>query len=70
MNRGFNRPGGPPRGAAARGSYALAARANRGTAHSFNQARAQRGGRSAAGRAGMGGGRSSGGERRGGGGRR
>jgi hypothetical protein len=71
MNRGFNRPGGPPRGAAARGSYARAARTNRGTTHSFNQARAQRGGRSAtAGRSGMGAGRSFGSGRGGGGGRR
>jgi Protein of unknown function (DUF3300) len=71
INHGFNRPGGPPRGAAARGSHVRAARANHGTAHSFNQARAQRGGRSAeAGREGMAAGRSLGGERRGGGGRR
>lgn len=67
INHGFNRPGGPPRGAAARGSYARAARTNRGATHSFNQARAQRRGRSAgSGREGMSAGRSSGGERRGG----
>jgi hypothetical protein len=72
INHGFNRPGGPPRGAGARGSYARAAHANRGTAHSFIQARGQHGGVRSAGasRGGMGAGRSSGGARRGGGGRR
>jgi hypothetical protein len=71
INRGFNRAGGPSRGAAARGSYARAAHANHGMAHSFNQAHAQRAGRTAGfNRGGMGGRRSFGGGRRGGGGRR
>jgi len=71
INHGFNRPGGPPRGVAARGSYARAAHANHAAAHSFNQARTQRVGRTAgSNHGGMGAGRSFGGGRRGGGGRR
>jgi hypothetical protein len=71
INRGFNRAGGPPRGASARGSYARAARANHGTAHSFHQASAQRVGHTAGfNRGGMGARSSFGGGRRGGGGRR
>jgi hypothetical protein len=66
-NHGFNRPGGLPVAQLQGVSYGQAARTNRGTTHSFNQARAQRGGRSAgSGREAMRAGRSSGGEQRGG----
>jgi hypothetical protein len=71
INHGFNRPGGPLRGAASRGSYARTAHDNRGAAHSFNQARAPRAEHSAgAYRGGHSSGRSFGGARHGGGGHR